>query len=145
VVLATRLDLAPEARLFADIARSPLILFSAERSAPARHAIFEAMGARIEQAPLRDGLLDLGVVLARLRALGFATVLAEGGGRLAASLIAADAVDRLEWFRAPILLGAAGRPGIADLAYEALAQAPKWRRVALRELGPDLWESYERA
>jgi diaminohydroxyphosphoribosylaminopyrimidine deaminase/5-amino-6-(5-phosphoribosylamino)uracil reductase len=77
--------------------------------------------------------------------LGFATVLAEGGGRLAASLIAADAVDRLEWFRAPILLGAAGRPAIADLAYEALARAPKWRRVALRELGPDLWESYERA
>lgn len=145
VVLSTRLDLSSEAKLFADIARSPVILFSAEHAAPSRDAIFTAMGARIERAPLRDGLLDVAAMLERLAALGFASVLAEGGGKVAASLIAADAVDRLEWFRAPIVLGAQGRPAIADLSYETLAQAPEWRRVALRELGPDLWESYERA
>ena len=84
-------------------------------------------------------------MLERLAVIGFSSVLAEGGGKVAAALIAAGAVDRLEWFRAPIVLGAAGRPAIADLSYDGLAQAPQWRRVALRELGPDLWESYERA
>ena len=55
-------------------------------------------------------------------------------------------MDRLEWFRAPMLLGAEGRPGVGALALERLgAMRPRWRRVALRELGPDLWESYERA
>ena len=41
-------------------------------------------------------------------------------------------------------LGAEGRPGIAALALDSLAAAPAFRRVALRELGPDIWESYER-
>ncbi|MEQ1489316.1 MAG: dihydrofolate reductase family protein, partial [Terricaulis sp.] len=75
---------------------------------------------------------------------GVARVLCEGGGQLAASLIAAGVVDRLEWFRAPMVLGAEGRPGVAALALTSLAAAPRFKRVALRELGPDIWESYER-
>jgi len=145
IVVTTRLDLEPDAKLFADIDVSPLIILAAERVSPARHAIFAAMGARIETAPRSAAGLDIGAVLNRLSQLGVASILAEGGGKIAASLIAAGAVDRLEWFRAPITLGASGRPAIADLSYPALAEAPKWRRVALRELGPDLWESYERA
>ncbi|HRK63037.1 MAG TPA: dihydrofolate reductase family protein, partial [Terricaulis sp.] len=86
-----------------------------------------------------------GAVLARLGERGVREVFAEGGGRVAASLIEADLVDRLEWFRAPLVLGAAGKPAIADVAYADLANAPRWRRLALRELGSDLWESYERS
>ena len=37
-----------------------------------------------------------------------------------------------------------GRPGVAALALSSLAAAPRFKRVALRELGPDIWESYER-
>src|SRR5262245_19599235 len=50
IVLTTRLNLSPDAQLFADIARSPVILFSAELASPVRRAMFEAVGARIEQA-----------------------------------------------------------------------------------------------
>jgi diaminohydroxyphosphoribosylaminopyrimidine deaminase/5-amino-6-(5-phosphoribosylamino)uracil reductase len=64
---------------------------------------------------------------------------------LAASLIKAGLLDRLEWFRAPVVLGEEGRPAVAALALSRLAAAPLFRRVAIRELGPDLWESYERA
>lgn len=145
VVVTTRLEIPPDAKLFADIDQSLVIIFAAERTSPARHAILEAMGVRIEPAPRTDDGLDMPAVLSRLGALGIASVLAEGGGKIAASLIQADAVDRLEWFRAPLVLGAAGKPAVADIAYENLAAAPRWRRVALRELGPDIWESYERA
>lgn len=143
IVVTTRLELDPESALFDGAA--PLLVFSAERAGPARQAIFEAMGVRIEQVA-RDGEgVDVGAVLDRLGALGFDDVLVEGGGKLAASLIAANAVDQLEWFRAPILLGAEGRPAVAALSYAGLAGAPKWRRLAAATLGPDLWESYERA
>ncbi len=145
IVLTTRLDIPPDSALFASLDKSPLIVFSAERVSPVRHAILEGAGARVEQVACTESRLDIGAVLERLASLGFGSVLAEGGGKVAAALIQADAVDRLEWFRAPIVLGAAGKPVVADIAYEALAQAPKWRRVALRELGPDVWESYERA
>jgi diaminohydroxyphosphoribosylaminopyrimidine deaminase/5-amino-6-(5-phosphoribosylamino)uracil reductase len=144
-VLTTRLDLASNARLFTDVAESPVILITAENVAPSLRLHLEAAGARIEQVALLEGGLDLKAALERLYALGYVSVLAEGGGKVAASLIAADAVDRIEWFRAPVVLGAAGRPAIGGLNYASLAQAPKWRRLALRELGPDIWESYERA
>ncbi len=145
VVVTTRLEIAPEGRLFEALPGSPLVIFGAERAGPARHAILEAVGARIEQVARAGDGLDIAAVLTRLGALGVSTLLAEGGGKLAVALIAAGAVDRLEWFRAPLLLGAEGRPAVGALAMESLARAPVWRRVALAELGPDLWESYERA
>jgi diaminohydroxyphosphoribosylaminopyrimidine deaminase/5-amino-6-(5-phosphoribosylamino)uracil reductase len=145
VVVTTRLVIPPDAKMFADIATAPVIVFAMARVSPARHAILEAMGARIEAVETGAGGVDIGAVLERLGSLAVASVLVEGGGRIAASLIAAGAVDRIEWFRAPLALGEAGRPAIADLSYGALAEAPRFKRLALRELGPDVWESYERA
>lgn len=143
VVVTSRLDIPLEGKLLDGA--SPLVVFSAERANPAKHAILEAAGARVEQVASGANGLDMGAVLERLGALDVESVLVEGGGKLAASLVAAGAVDRLEWFRAPMLLGAEGRPAVAALALAKLAEAPTWRRVAVRELGPDLWESYERA
>jgi len=144
IVLTSRFNIPFEGQLFAELQSSPLIVFGAERTGPARQAILEDAGARIEQVPAHDDGLDASMVLERLNELGFASVLAEGGGKLAASLIGADAVDRIEWFRAPMVLGAEGRPAVAALAPAQLADAPRFTRVALRELGPDVWESYER-
>jgi diaminohydroxyphosphoribosylaminopyrimidine deaminase/5-amino-6-(5-phosphoribosylamino)uracil reductase len=68
----------------------------------------------------------------------------EGGGQLAASFVRAGLVDRIEWFRAPILLGGDGLPCIAALGLETVANAPTYERVGVREIGVDLWESYVR-
>ena len=79
-----------------------------------------------------------------LQAVGVASVLIEGGGQVTAAFLRAGAVDRLEWFRAPILLGGEGRPCVASLALAKLAEAPNFRRLDVRPVGDDLWESYAR-
>jgi len=83
-------------------------------------------------------------VLAALFERGVRSLLIEGGGRVAASFLRAGLVDRLEWFRAPILLGGEGRPCVAGLALADLASAPKFRRLSVEPVGDDLWERYER-
>lgn len=105
-------------------------------------AIGLAMVERIEAG--EDGRPSPAAVLAALQGGGMASVLIEGGGQVAASFLRAGLVDRLEWFRAPILLGGEGRPCVAALALAKLAEAPKFRRLAVEPLGDDLWERYER-
>lgn len=83
-------------------------------------------------------------VLDTLRDRGVSSLMIEGGGRVAACFVAAGVVDAIEWFRAPILLGGDGRPGVAALSLARLAHAPRYRRLAAEPLGDDLWERYER-
>lgn len=145
VVLDTNLALAPQGRLFATLAQAPVLIVGAAGADPARGAALQAAGARIMLAAPGEGGVDVASALALLAGDGVERLLVEGGGVLAASLIRADTVDRIEWFRAPLILGDEGRAAIGALAVARLSEAPAWRRVALRELGPDLWESYERA
>ena len=69
-------------------------------------------------------------------------VLAEGGVGLAASLFAADLVDRLLLYRAPILIGGLGLP---DIGLVDLAQAHgRWAAQPIVTLGADRLETYLR-
>lgn len=71
-------------------------------------------------------------------------VLVEGGAEVAAAFLAADRVDRLIVYRAPIVVGA-GLSGIADIGLADLADAHgRWREVENRRLGNDRLEVYER-
>jgi diaminohydroxyphosphoribosylaminopyrimidine deaminase/5-amino-6-(5-phosphoribosylamino)uracil reductase len=88
---------------------------------------------------------ELKTVVAALAAEGLSRIFVEGGGQVAASFLRCGLVDALEWFRAPMVIGGEGRPGVGALAVAALAEAPHFRRVEVRELGSDLWERYERA
>jgi len=90
-----------------------------------------------------DGRPAIPAVLDALAERGVRTLMIEGGGRVAAAFVAAGAVDALWWFRAPILLGAEGRPCVAALALAKLADAPKFRRLDVQSVGEDLWERYE--
>lgn len=144
IVLDTHLSLSLKSKLVTTVDEAQLLIIGAEGADPARVAALKAAGASVDLVPPSPGGVDIAVALDRLDGSGYDNVLVEGGGVLAASLIEQKLVDRLEWFRAPIVLGAEGRPSVGALALARLPEAPTWRRIALRELGPDLWESYER-
>lgn len=67
------------------------------------------------------------------------SVLVEGGAGLAAALLAADAVDRVAWFVAPILIGGSAAPGaLGDPGVQALADAPRLQDVDISRVGDDV-------
>jgi diaminohydroxyphosphoribosylaminopyrimidine deaminase/5-amino-6-(5-phosphoribosylamino)uracil reductase len=144
VVLDSNFNLPPAGRLFDSLTQAPLLIVGADDSEFERRAGLQSAGARIAVVPRGAGGVDAAEALLQLSADGVTRVLVEGGGKLAASLIQSGLVDRLEWFRAPMVLGGDGLPSVAALALSRLAEAPRFTRVALRELGPDVWESYER-
>jgi len=70
-------------------------------------------------------------------------VLAEGGAGLASSLIAADLVDRLLLYRAPILIG--GQQALSGIGLSDLAAAHgRWQPGPVYDLAPDRVETYTR-
>ncbi len=145
VVLDSRLRLPLRSRLVATVGQVPLLVIGAEGADPAAAAALRASGAEVALVPGAPGAVEIASALSFLARRGVARVLVEGGGRVAASLVAQGLFDRLEWFRAPKVLGAEGRPAIGALALARLSDAPTLRRLAVREIGADLWETYGRA
>jgi diaminohydroxyphosphoribosylaminopyrimidine deaminase/5-amino-6-(5-phosphoribosylamino)uracil reductase len=141
VVLDSRQRLTPACKLVKTAREVPtLVIATAE---PEAHLV--DAGVEVITVPaLGEDRPDLKTVVAALRERGLAELFVEGGGQVAGSFIRCGLVDRLEWFRAPILIGGEGRPGVGALAVAALAEAPHFRRVEARELGPDVWERYAR-
>jgi len=71
-------------------------------------------------------------------------LLVEGGAGAATAFLAADLVDRLIVYRAPILIGE-GRAAVGDIGLGSLADAHgRWTHVQARMLGIDRRDVYER-
>ena len=85
-----------------------------------------------------QGQVDCGAALRMLGEIGLTRLFVEGGGRLAAGLLAHGHVDRLIWMGAPMAIGADGLPAIGPLALNRLADAPKFTVEARYGAGPDM-------
>lgn len=90
------------------------------------------------------GGLDLEAVLAELAARGITRLLVEGGGAVATGFLRRGLVDRLLWFRAPIVIGGDGLPLFGGLGVESLTQAANLVSRGWEQIGQDVLESFER-
>lgn len=79
---------------------------------------------------------SLDAVLAGFRQAGVGSMLVEGGGDLAGSLLSRHLVDRFYWIQAPLWLGT-GAAAFGNLEATDLEYAERWRPVERRELGAD--------
>ncbi len=126
---------------------SPIGVLNAIRGAVGRRRFLPEMKRALQESGASRAYPALHELVEKKRADIFSrqtSVLLEGGGTLAASFLRADLVDRIEWFRAPILIGSEGRPAVGPLAVRALSRAPQFKRLDVRTVGDDLWERYER-
>lgn len=109
----------------------------------ARREAFAAAGVTLIPLPAGpQGSLDLAAGLRALGERGLTRLLVEGGAHLAASLLRAGCVDRLEWFRAGALLGGDATPAIAGLGLTALDRMPRFTVTGRKALGDDILESF---
>ena len=142
VVVDGRESLPATHGLVADANRLPTWFMVAAPHARERERAYRGSGAAVEAVePDGAGNVDLAAALRRLAGKGITTVLVEGGGRIAAALLAAGLVDRLVWYRAPSAIGGDGRPAIAGLGVDELDAAPHFEKMATRPVGDDVEET----
>lgn len=142
VVLDSRQRLSPACKLAKTARDIPTFVVATAEPDPA----LTAVGVRvITVRAVGEDRPELKTVVQALAAEGLSRLFVEGGGQVAGSFLRCDLVDAIEWFRAPVVIGGEGRPGVGALAVAALAEAPHFRRTEVREVGDDLWERYARA
>jgi diaminohydroxyphosphoribosylaminopyrimidine deaminase / 5-amino-6-(5-phosphoribosylamino)uracil reductase len=144
VVADSKLRLPDTARLIRTANLGPVLILIGAGIDKLRRAVLSAHGVQTAEITLAQCGLDPWGMLSAISAHGAQSVFLEGGGKLAASFLAADLVDRIEWFRAPILLGDDARPAIGPLALSKLSEAHRFRRTGLKLDGEDIRESLER-
>ena len=143
VVFDTNLRLSPKSNLALTANETPVWVFTKSAQGNTAKSLKD-LGVQLFEVKAVPRL-DVHAALTILKERGISTLLLEGGGTLAASFIALGVVDVIEWFRAPIILGANGRSGIGPLELKDLSLAERYSRIDLRELGDDVYERYERA
>ena len=74
---------------------------------------------------------------------GLTSIFCEGGGALAASLLAADLVDEVIGFTAGVMIGAEGQPALGAMGLARLADAPRFRLIEARPIGADILHRWQ--
>lgn len=141
VLVDSQLVTPIDAPIFSDAAPGAIVATAINSDDP-RVQRLVARGVRVHSVPDADGRVDLRTFIERLGTSvpePVTSILCEGGGVLAASLLAADLVDELVVFVAPKVFGAGGVP-----AFGALAEATTLTLDAVERLDDDVALTYLR-
>lgn len=101
------------------------------------------IGANIIKLPQNDVGLDLELAIDLLREFGFYNVLVEAGGTLATSFIKKGLINKIYWFRAPILIGGDGKRAFESLGVKNLSDTIKMKLLDSKKFDDDILETYE--
>jgi diaminohydroxyphosphoribosylaminopyrimidine deaminase / 5-amino-6-(5-phosphoribosylamino)uracil reductase len=145
IVADGRLRLTPDFRLAKTASRTPTwVVTRADADREKREAL-RRLGVMLLLLESKGGAgldpVDIGRALGEK---GLTRVLLEGGGRLAASFLAAGMVDRLVWFHGPRILGADSIPAAAAMGEDVLDRAPRFIRTDVAGFGDDVLELLKR-
>jgi diaminohydroxyphosphoribosylaminopyrimidine deaminase/5-amino-6-(5-phosphoribosylamino)uracil reductase len=86
---------------------------------------------------LIEGQLDLNALMNLLAARGVNELQVEAGPKLCGSLLAANLVDELLLYTAPVALGDTARPLLTLPELTEISDAPHWKIVDRRQIGED--------
>lgn len=112
------------------------VIVDSQGRTPAAAAVRTAPG-QLHIATSTTGHVNLGVLLDKLGQQGITSVLVEGGPTLVGALVAADLVDRVIAYIAPLILGA-GTSVVGHAGILTLADARHLRIVDVTPLGGDI-------
>ena len=145
VVLDSRLTTPLTSKLVVTAEDHPTWIMTLAGAEHDRKSAFVDCGVEVIEVAADDGgRPDAGAALGILAERGVTRVLAEGGGQVAAALLRAGAVDRIAWFRAPVIIGGDGVPVAEAFGVDGLGQMAAFERRHSFSAGRDCLEIYER-
>ena len=144
IVVSRRLDLPLMGVLARTAKETPVWIAHGRDADPMLVETWRDLGAVLLPCDVEGVHLSPTSLLQALGEQGLTRVFCEGGGALAASLLAADLVDELVTFHAGLALGAEGYPAIGAMGIDRLSEAPRFRLIEQQKVGDDLMAVWRR-
>ncbi len=105
IILDTRLSVPENAKIFHLDSAADTLIITGDYVSKEKKERIEKRGARVIEAPVKDGLIDLYQLIDYLGNLGITSLLIEGGSRVNASAFRAGIVDKIYFFYGPRIFG----------------------------------------
>jgi diaminohydroxyphosphoribosylaminopyrimidine deaminase/5-amino-6-(5-phosphoribosylamino)uracil reductase len=145
IVLDRNLTIAPDSRLVCTANVTPLWLVAVPSADMEKRKMLEGLGVRILEMDAPDGLFDVAALARRLGDEGLNSIMLEAGGRTLSPFLKAGLIDRLVWFRAPVIIGGDGVAVFDALRLETLETAPIFRLERSARFGGDVMDVWNRS
>jgi diaminohydroxyphosphoribosylaminopyrimidine deaminase/5-amino-6-(5-phosphoribosylamino)uracil reductase len=141
-ILDTRLRTPPDARVvqLSRTSRAPTVILCGKGIPRRRRDKIEAEGARVIELPIREKRVDLRRALQRLaREFRLATLLVEGGPKLAGALWRRKLIDRVVAFIAPKIIGdPSALPMLWGAPVDRMSSVPRLCDVVIKRIGDEV-------
>ena len=145
IVIDGRLRVPLTSRLVRSADQTPLWIVTLASHSAEQTSQYEANGVTVIRVEADEaghpGILEWTLELGRR---GITRILVEGGSALAGSLLAANLINRIAWFRAPKLMGNDGIAAISALGADRIEDILQFQTILSRPLGQDRLEILER-
>lgn len=139
IVLDTHLSVSPDIRMLNLSSTSETLIVCGPDAPAQKKTRLKDKGADLLEVPLKDGHIDLKILMERLGARGVTSLLVEGGAQVAGSALKAGIVDKVHYFYAPKILGGEdGIPMCAGQGPEKMDDCIPLRDTHVRRVGDDI-------
>ncbi|MBL0732565.1 MAG: bifunctional diaminohydroxyphosphoribosylaminopyrimidine deaminase/5-amino-6-(5-phosphoribosylamino)uracil reductase RibD [Desulfosarcina sp.] len=105
IILDTRLAVPENAKIFQLDSSADTLIITGDSILKEKKERIEKKGAKVIEAPVKDGLIDLYQLMDYLGDIGITSLLIEGGSRVNASAFQSGIVDKIYFFYGPKILG----------------------------------------
>lgn len=143
VILDSDLRIPLEAKVLSDQASARLVV-TTTRGGLAKRKELEKLGVEVLALEDKSGKVDLSSLFSVLGARKVQTILCEGGGELANTLIEQNYFHRLILFSAPLLLGTSAKEYYQGPGVDMVAQAQRFHLKRVKQIGNDVLSIYDR-
>lgn len=140
IVLDTSLRTPLRSRILKDCKSKdrPVLIVGGKGASLKKKALLERAGADVVLLPRTPSGIDLFSLMKHLASMGVLSVLCEGGGELAASLLKERLADEAFYFISPRIIGGRTAPTSCEGLYSDIRKSVRLKNVAVERIGHDI-------
>ncbi|NQU18225.1 MAG: bifunctional diaminohydroxyphosphoribosylaminopyrimidine deaminase/5-amino-6-(5-phosphoribosylamino)uracil reductase RibD [Candidatus Saganbacteria bacterium] len=138
IIVDSKLTIPKNSKVLSNSPEKVIILTGKDASRAKKRSL-EKRGVQVLSFPLRSKEINLDVAIKELGGRGITSILIEGGGRLNASALKYDIVDKINFFIAPMIIGGSfALTPVEGAGIKKISEVFKLKDTSVARFGEDI-------